>query len=337
MEFQLNETQKVLKETAREYMRGEVRPRLVEEGQGLPQECVEGFAKMGLLGICLAEEYGGAARPLLDAVLVIEEAIQVSYSAANLLHNANMGPARIIEKFGLEELKKKVLPQVIDGKAMVAPGMTEPEAGSALTDIQTKAVLTGDHYTINGAKTFQNLRANYYLVYARVTEDKGARGIGAILVSKDSPGFGYGSIIEFMGLKSRQGEIIFEECRVPRENLVVGAGGFSKLMQGFNMERLGNAASCLGLAQYAIERSSKYVTERKQFGKPICEFQGVQFMLADMVLKTEAARLLIYRAACNAGRDFPSSLESSLAKCFANEMVTDVTGLSIQIHGGYGY
>jgi butyryl-CoA dehydrogenase len=328
VDFQLNEEQQMLKKLARDFAEKELAPQLakLKEGESLPVEIRKAMGKIGLLGMCLPSTYGGENRPVLDAILGIEELIQVSPLCSLALMEAGTGPARIVEKYGLPELKARILPKVASGEITIAPGMTEAEAGSGLTDLQTRAVLQGDHYVVNGAKLFQHIDAEFFLTYVRLTQEKGARGIGALLIGKDYPGLTLGSPQEFMGLKSPRGEVVYNDCIVPRENLVVNAGDFSKLIGAFNLERCGNAASCLGLAR-----------QRKQFGREICEFQAVQFMLADMSLKIEAARLLLYRAAVNAGTGFPSPLEANLAKCYANEMVRDVVGLALQLHGGYGY
>ena len=309
----------------------------IQEGEPLPAELRKSMASLGLMGMCLPSEYGGEERPVLDAILVIEQLIQVTYLASSLVMQSNTGPPRIVEKYGLPELKEKILPRVVRGEVVIAPGMTEAEAGTALTDLQTRAVLDGDPYVVNGAKLFQHTDAEFFLTYVRLSEDMGARGVGALLIGRDYPGFAIGSPQEFMGLQSPRGEIVFDNCLVPKENLIVGAGEFRKLISAFNLERCGNAASCLGLAQKAFDLSCEYSKQRKQFGKEICEFQSIQLMLADMALKVDASRLLLYRAVTNAKRDFPSPLEANLAKCFANEMVRDVVGLALQLHGGYGY
>ena len=339
MDFQLTEEQKMMVQMVRDFAENEVSPGIaaLAEGEPLPVELRQTMAKLGLLGMCLPSEYGGDERPALDAILAIEQLIQVSYQCSGWVMQANTGPPRIVERYGSPELRAKVLPRVTSGEIVIAPGMTEAEAGSALTDLQTKAVPDGEHYVVNGTKLFQHIDADFFLTYVRLTEDKGARGIGALLIGRDYPGFSLGSAQKFMGLKSPRGEIVFDNCLVPKENLVIKAGEFSKLIGSFNLERCGNAASCLGLAQKALDLASDYSKQRKQFGKEICNFQAIQFMLAEMAMKVEAARLLIYRAVANAGRSFPTPLEANLAKCFANEMVREVAGVALQIHGGYGY
>lgn len=343
MDFQLTEEQRMLKRLAHDVAEKEFRPKAAEwdeKAEFLPQEYFKKLADLGFLGLPIPERYGGQGRGAIEAILVIEEMARVCRLAAWPVFESSVGPVRVIEQFGTEGLKERYLPPVCRGEMTIAVGMTEPEAGSALTDLRTRAVLDGEHYVINGQKRFVSGggEAQAYVVYVRLSQQIGARGIGGIVVDKGTPGFSFGKQERFMGLRGiPSSDLFFEDCRVPKENLVVPEGGFSKLMTVFDLERCGNATMCLGIAQGALEESLKYSQERKQFGKDICEFQAVQFMLADMALKVEAARLLIYRAVVNAGEGLPSVVESNLAKCFANEMVREVAGLALQLHGGYGY
>ena len=343
MDFQLTEEHRMLKRLAHDVAEKEFRPKAAEwdeKAEFLPQEYFKKLADLGFLGLPIPERYGGQGRGALEAILVIEELARVCRLAAWPVFESSVGPVRVIEQFGTEGLKERYLPPVCRGEMTIAVGMTEPEAGSALTDLRTRAVLDGEHYVINGQKRFVSGggEAQAYVVYVRLSQQIGARGIGGIVVDKGTPGFSFGKQERFMGLRGiPSSDLFFEDCRVPKENLVVPEGGFSKLMTVFDLERCGNATMCLGIAQGALEESLKYSQERKQFGKDICEFQAIQFMLADMALKVEAARLLIYRAVVNAGEGLPSVVESNLAKCFANEMVREVAGLALQLHGGYGY
>ncbi|MBM4454492.1 MAG: acyl-CoA dehydrogenase, partial [Chloroflexi bacterium] len=208
------------------------------------------------------------------------------------------------------------------------------------TDLATRAVLDGDHYVVNGQKRFctGGGESDAYMVYVRLSEQKGAKGIGGLIIDKGTPGFSFGKQEQLMGLRGIPScDLIFDNCRVPKGNLVVKEGEFKKLMTAFDLERCGNATMCLGIAQGAFEEARAYALQRKQWGKEICEFQAIQFMLADIALRVEAARLLIYRATTNAATGLPAPLEANLAKCFANQMVREVTGMALQIHGGYGY
>jgi len=343
MEFQISKEQKMMKDSIKELVEKEIRPYVMEwdeKGSFIPDSLIEKYAEMGMFGITVPQEYGGMGLTAFDAVLAIEEIAKVSCLAAYLVFELNVGPMRVIQLFGNEEQKKKYLPGVCEGKTIVSVGMTEPDAGSALTDLKTRAVLDGDHYIVNGEKRFVTGggHSNVYMVYVRLSNVKGAKGIGGLIIEKGTPGFTFGNQEHFMGFKSiPSSDLIFKDCRVPKENLVIQEGGFKNLMQAFSIERLGNATMSLGLAAGALEESIKYSKQRKAYGKEICEFQAIQLMLAEMSMKVEAARLLIYKAAANASQGFPSVLESSQAKCYANEIAKEVTDMALQIHGGYGY
>jgi butyryl-CoA dehydrogenase len=343
MDFQLSEEQKMFKAAVHDFADRRMTP-LVQEweenGETLERSVLLQYSQMGLLGITLPEKYGGAGLTAFDAVLAIEELARVSPIAAMPVFETSVGPVRVIDLFGTEEQKQRFIPPACTGEKLMAVAMTEPEAGSALTDLSTRAVLKGDHYVVNGQKRFISGggHSDYYMVYVRLSEQKGAKGIGGLVIEKGSPGFTFGKQEVFMGLHGMPScDLIFEDCIVPKENLIVPEGGFAFLMQAFDVERCGNATMSLGIAWGALEAAKKYAQERKAFGKPICEFQGVQFLLADMAMKVEAARLLIYRAAVNAGLGMPSIFESSVAKCFANEIGKEVTDMALQVFGGYGY
>ncbi len=343
MDFQLDEEQKMLKKMVHDFAEKELRDKVAgweARGEPMPHEYVKKMADLGLLGLCLPVEYGGQGRSAFEAILAIEELARVSHLCASPVFEANVGPVKVIEQFGTEEQKRKYIPPVCRGDSMISVAMTEPEAGSALTDLTTKAVLDGDYYVVNGQKRFISGGgvSDVYLVYVRLSEQKGARGIGGLIIEKGAPGFSFGKQEQFMGLRGMAScDLFFDNCRVPKGNLVVKEGEFRKLMLAFDLERCGNATMCLGIAQGALEAAMEYSQQRKQWGKEICEFQAVQFMLAEMAMRVEAARLLIYRAVVNARAGLPSPLEASLAKCFANQMVREVTAMAVQIHGGYGY
>lgn len=343
MDFQLNEEQKMLKRMVHDVAEREFRPKAAEwetEGEFMPDEYIKKLADLGLLGLAIPVKYGGQGGTAFEAILTIEELARISPLCAFPVFESNVGPAKVIEQFGTESQKQKYIPPVCRGESWIAVGMTEPEAGSALTDLSTRAILDGKYYVVNGTKRFISGggKADVYLVYARMSEQKGARGIGGLIIEKGMPGLSFGKQEQFMGLRGIPGcDLIFDNCHVPKENMVTREGEFRKLMTAFDLERCGNAALCLGIAQGALEEVMTYSQQRKQWGKDICEFQAIQFMLADMAVKVEAARLLIYKATINAAMGLPSPLEANLAKCFANEMVKDVTGLALQIYGGYGY
>ncbi|NMD05639.1 MAG: acyl-CoA dehydrogenase [Deltaproteobacteria bacterium] len=343
MDFQLSEEQKMFKQSVHDFADQRLAPLVQdwdEKDEAMDRNILSQYLDMGLLGITLPEKYGGAGLTTFDAILAIEELDRVSPIAALPVFETSVGPIRVIDLFGTEEQKKRFIPPACTGEKLMSVAMTEPEAGSALTDLTTRAVLKGDHYVVNGQKRFISGggHSDSYMVYVRLSEQKGAKGIGGIVIEKDSPGFTFGKQEVFMGLHGMPScDLIFEDCIVPKENLIIPEGGFIFLMQAFDVERCGNATMSLGIAWGALEAAKKYAQERKAFGKPICEFQGVQFLLADMAMKVEAARLLIYRAAVNAGSGHPSVFESSVAKCFANEIGKEVTDMAIQVFGGYGY
>lgn len=341
--FELTDEQRQLREVAREVAVEIYRPRNAAwdaERVALPAEEVRRLAELGFLGLALPHEYGGAGGTLLDALLVVEELAKESRSAAFQVFEANVGPSRVIELFGTDEQKKAILPRVVSGEVTMAIGISEPDAGSAATDMRTAARLDGDEWVITGSKRWisNGGHASHYLLYCRLTDEPGARGIGAIILPADAPGVSFGARERLMGWRTiPSADVIMEGARVPAGNLVVEPGGFRKLFGVFSIERLGNSTMSLACGQAALDRAVDYVQSRRQFGRPIVEFQSVQAGVADMKMQVDAARLLIYRAAVNAGRGLPDPLEVSLAKCFANEMGKRVTDLAMQLHGGNGY
>ncbi len=312
----------------------------IDRSGEFPADLLGKYEKMGLLGMTLSPDHGGGGQPALNALLAIEEMAKYSPIIAGPIFESNVGPVRVIDMFGTEEQRKTIVPGVCKGELSVSVCMTEPEAGSDLTSLSTKAVDDGDHYILNGRKVFitGGGHASHYFVYTRFGDAPGYKGIGGLLVEKGTPGFTFGKQEDFLGLRGMPScELIFEDVRVPKKNLVIKAGDFNKLMLTFDIERCGNAAMCLGVAGAALNESIAYAQARQAFGRPICEFQAIQFMTVDMAMKLDAARLLVYRAAAGAGQGLPSIYEASMAKCFANEMVIEVTNTAMQVFGGYGY
>jgi alkylation response protein AidB-like acyl-CoA dehydrogenase len=305
-----------------------------------PHEERRYLGSLGLLGICLPERFGGSGAPLIDALIVIEELAKECRPAAFQVFEANTGPARVLSLLSSEELQQRFLPDVIAGRTSIALAISEPDAGSAATDVTTRAKYADGAYAVNGAKrwTSNGSEADAYLVYVRLSDEPGAKGIGALIVEADRTGVSFGSRERLMGFRGiPSADIRFDDVIVPAANLVVGPGEFGKLFQAFSIERLGNSTMSLAIGQAAVDRTMSYVQERTQFGKPLIEFQNVQMTLADMVLQVEAARLLVERAAHTAGTGLPDPLEVSLAKCTANEMAKRVSDLAMQLHGGNGY
>jgi butyryl-CoA dehydrogenase len=295
---------------------------------------------MGFLGINVAERYGGLGLGNLEALLVLEELAKVSGAVAFPVFESCVGPVRAIEHFAEESLRAAVIPAVCRGEKMIAVAMSEPAAGSALTDLTTRAERRGDAVVLNGAKRWCSGggHAGGYLVYCRMSDAAGAAGIGAVYVEAGTPGMTFGVRERLMGFRGvPSSDVYFDNCRLPAQNVVVDAGGFRRLMEAFDLERCGNATMALAQASGALDDALAYVQERRQFGKPIVEFQAVQLRLAEMRMRVDAARLLIWRAAANAERGLPSVLDSSVAKCYANEIAREVCGHAVQVLGGYGY
>jgi len=295
---------------------------------------------MGFLGVNSEVHYGGLGLPHLDALIVMEEFAKISVAVAFPVFECCAGPVRIVERYGSNALKDRVVRDVVAGKMLVAISMSEPNAGSALTDLRTRARVENGKIIIDGTKRWCSGAGHSggYVVFCRFNEIPGAKGIGAVFVDRDTKGLAFGPQERLMGFRGvPSADMYFDGVAVLEDQLLVGPGGFSQLMGVFNLERLGNATMALGVAAGALEQVLEYVQERRQFGKPIVDFQAVQVRLAEIAIKVEAARLLIYRAAANAGTGLPSLRESSMAKCFVNEITREVTGAALQLMGGYGY
>lgn len=343
MDFELTAEQKSLQATARAFAEKEMRPVVAEvEGANLPlsRAWKKRFAEMGFLGINMPVEYGGLGLSNLDAILVLEEFAKIHPAIAFPIFESAVGPIKAVERFGSDSLKRAILPKVVAGEVVAAVAMSEPEAGTALTDLTTTAALKGGSIVVNGVKRWctGGGTADGYVTYCRIGTAPGAKGVGAVYVPAGVKGLSFGAREELMGFRgTTTADIYFDNVELPADHLIVPAGGFPKLMEAFDLERCGNATMCLGLAAGALADTLDYIQQRRQFGKPLVEFQAVQLRLAEMAIKVEASRLLIHRAVSRAESGFPSIADSSIAKCFANEMVREVTGLGLQLMGGYGY
>jgi butyryl-CoA dehydrogenase len=343
MDFRLSPEQQELKAVARDFARRElplIAARLEVENEPPDRAVVRRFAEMGFLGINISSAYGGLGLGNLEALIVLEQFAQISSAVAFPIFESCVGPVRAIESFGNDLLKRQVIPAVCRGETIVAVAMSEPDAGSALTDLKTRGVVAGDRVVINGTKRWCSGggHADGYLVYCRLSEAPGAKGIGAIYVEKDSAGLTFGMNENLMGFRGvPSADLFFDDVELPLNNIVVPAGGFRKLMEAFDLERCGNATMSLGQASAALEDALAYVQERRQFGRSLIEFQAVQLKIAEMQMKVEAARLLIYRAAANAESGHPSLLDSSVGKCFSNVIAREVTVDAMQLMGAYGY
>lgn len=343
MDFRLTEEQRELQAAARDFARAELPGIAVElERDNRPpsRDLVRRYADMGFLGINAPTELGGLGLGSVDALIVLEEFAKISSAVAFPIFESMVGPVRAVEHFAGDALRRRVVPEVCNGNMIVAVAMSEPDAGSALTDLKTRGVSDGATVKLNGTKRWCSGggHADAYVVYCRLSDDPGAKGIGAVLVETDAPGLTFGPNEELMGFRGiPSADLTFDDCVIPADNIIVPAGGFKQLMEAFDLERCGNATMALGQASGALEDVLQYVQERRQFGKALVDFQAVQMKLAEMQMKVEAARLLIWRAAANAEEGLPSVLDSSVAKCFANSIAREVTGDAVQLMGAYGY
>ena len=343
MDFSLSAEQQMLQETARRFAQTELPAHATDiENNNAPPNLVlrKRFAEMGFMGINLPSAYGGAGLGHFEAVLILEELAKMSVAVAFPVFEASFGPALAIAHFAPKALQQRILPQVCSGEMVVAISMSEPNAGTALTDLKTRGKLSGDKIILNGSKRWCSGggHADAYVVYCRLSNDPGAKGIGAVLVEKGNQGFTFGAPESHMGWRGiASADMFFDNVEVPVENLIVPAGGFKKLMEAFDLERCGNTTMSLACGQSAFDYALDYVQEREQFGKPIIEFQAVQLQIAQMKMKLDAARLLLYRAVNNAEQSLPSIADSSIAKCYANEIAREVAGAAVQLMGGYGY
>jgi butyryl-CoA dehydrogenase len=343
MDFALSSEQLALREAARKFASAELpslAAELEEEAMPVPADWLGRYAELGFLGINAREEHGGLGLPLLDALIVMEEFAKVSVAVAFPVFECCAGPVRIVERLGSADLAGRIVPKTIAGEMLVAVAMSEPEAGTALTDLSTDARHDNGEIILNGTKRWCSGagHSGAYVIFCRFDRIPGAKGIGAVLVEKDTPGLSFGEQERLMGFRGvPSADIFLDDVRVPVANLLAGPGDFARLMSLFNIERMGNATMALGVAAGALDKVTQYVTERHQFGKSIGDFQEIQIRLADMAIKVEAARLLIHRAAANAGHGLPDPQEAHNSKCFANEMTREVCANAVQIMGGYGY
>lgn len=349
MDFQLSDEQRMIKETVYKWSVNELGPiqEKVDEEDWFPPDFFQKCAEIGILGITIDEKYGGLGGDVLMQTLAVEEmsricpGLAMTYAAHSNLCMNN------IHKNANEKLKEKYLPPMVRGEKIGALGLTEPNAGSDAMSLRTRAEKKGDKYILNGTKMFitNGPIADVMLVYAKTAPEKGAKGISAFIVEKDFPGFSVSRKLKKCGMRgSPTGELVFEDCEVPAENLVGEENmGVHVMTSGLDIERIVLAGGSIGMAQQALDYSVKYAAEREQFGQPIGKFQMIQQKLADMYARTEAARLLVYRAAEVAqnaprgGKGTELTKQAAAAVLFASETATWVCNQAIQIHGGYGY
>lgn len=343
MNFALTKEQEMVRKLMREFGENEVKPLAAEidETERFPRETVEKMARYDMMGIPFPKKYGGAGGDMLSYAIAVEELSRVCATTGVILSAHTSLGCNPIYQFGNEAQKEKYLIPLAKGEKLGAFGLTEPNAGTDSASQQTVARKEGDHYVLDGTKVFitNGGEADVYIVMAMTDKAKGNKGISAFIVEKDFKGFSIGKKENKMGIRgSSTTELIFENCVVPKENLLGEEGrGFAVAMQTLDGGRIGIAAQALGIAQGALDESVKYMKERKQFNKPLAAFQGLQWMIADMATRIEAARHLVYNAAYRKEKGLSFSTEAAMAKLFAAETAMEVTTNAVQIYGGYGY
>jgi alkylation response protein AidB-like acyl-CoA dehydrogenase len=302
----------------------------------VPWENAKILAENGLMGMTLPIKDGGQGMSLVEAIIVMEEVAKVCPSTADMLQVGNFGAIRQLAAYGSEELKKRVLPTILAGEKLISVAMSEPNAGSAVTDLKTKARIEGDKVIINGSKVFNTHgpHNSYYVVWVNFGDS--VKTCGAVLVEKGAPGFTIGKTETHMSGEEHCA-LYFEDCEVSVDNILVPDNGFKRLFTMFNIERMGNTSRSLALAQAAFDMAVQHAKEREQFGRPLAEFQGTQWKIAEMKMKLEAGRLLLYKAATNADKGAPNPLEANMAKAYINTTAFEVAHEAVQIFGGYGY
>lgn len=335
MDFQLTEEQQLLQESARRLAEDRFADRAFT-WERFPWENARVLAEAGLTGLTIGVEDGGQGASLMDAVLVMEAISQVCPHSGDAVQATNFGAIRQIAAFGSPRVKQEVLPKLLAGEALVSAGMSEPEAGSALTDLTTSARYDGDDVVIDGQKVWNSHGPDitHSVIWCRFGPR--TRDIGAVLVPVDAPGFEKGAPETYMS-GEHHCALHLDGVRVSKEYVLADQDALRRMFTIFGVERTGNAVRALSLAQSAFDRAVEHVKTREQFGRPLAEFQGLQWRFADMRMKLDAARLLIYRAVVNADAGAPDPAEAAIAKCYANEAAFEVANGALQAFGASGY
>jgi len=342
MDLRFTEEQDMMRKMVRGFAQSEIAPFVekMEDGE-FPKEILKKMGELGLMGIPVPEQYGGAEMDFISYIIAIHEISKVSATVGVILSVHTSVGTNPILYFGTEEQKQKYVPKLAAGEYLGAFCLTEPSAGSDAASLKTRAVKKDGHYVLNGSKVFitNGGEADVYIVFANTNPEAGTKGVSAFIVEKDTPGFIVGKDEHKMGLYgSRTVQLTFEDMKVPEENLLGQEGeGFKIAMSNLDSGRIGIAAQALGIAEAALEAATEYAKDRQQFGKPIAAQQGIGFKLADMATSVEAAKLLIYRAAQLRSEGKRCGLEASMAKLFASRTAVEVSTEAIQVFGGYGY
>ena len=338
MDFELSEEHQAFAESVRRFARNRLAAGALARAHcaDYPWEVARALAEQGLLGIAFPEADGGQGGTLMHAVLAIQEVALVCPKSADIVQAGNFGPIRTFVEYASPEQKKRWLPELLAGRKVIALGMTEPDAGSAATELKTTARSDGEHFVIDGSKVFSthSPHADLFLVYVRFAP--GLNGIGSVLVERGTPGFQVGEPSKFMS-GEEWCQLYFDGCRIPKANVLLGEGGFKKQIAGFNVERLGNSSRSLALGRHCYRLAREHALVRKQFGRALCEFQGIQWKFAEMALKLESAQLLLYKAAMEGEHGLPSAHSTAMAKLACNQAGWEVANEALQVMGGMGY
>lgn len=338
MNFELTEEQRLFQDAVGAFARDHLAEGALERAHAgeYPRDVAKLMAENGLLGITIAEEDGGQGGSLMDAVIAIQEVAMHCPRSADVIQAGSFGAIRVLAAYGTPDQKERYLKPLLRGETLIAVGMTEPDAGSAVTDLRTTATPDGEGLRINGQKCFtsHSPEADVFLVYVRY--GPGVDGIGSVLIPRDAEGLEFGKPTPFLG-GDDWAPMFFTDLYVPPENILLREGGFKKQIAGFNVERIGNTARSLALGRLAFETAKAHAQTRKQFDRPLAEFQGLQWKFAEMQIKLDAGQLLLYRAAVNADNGFPSAQETAIAKAFCNEAGHWISSEALQVMGGMGY
>src|SRR5882762_685628 len=338
MQFSFTEEQQAFSDSVNRFARASLEKDKLKRAHDprYPFHVAKLMSAQGLMGITLREADGGQGGTLMDAVIAIEQVAAVCPRSADVVQFGNFGPIRTFAEYATPAQKTRWMGKMLSGGMVMSLGMTEPDAGSAVTDLTTSAKPDGTNYVISGTKVFSTFSpdAAIFLVYVRY--GPGLGGIGSVIVERGMAGFTIGTPSSFMS-GEQWCELHFDNCRVPAENVLLGPGGFKKQMGSFNVERLGNSARSLAFGRYAYNVAREHALTRQQFGRPLCEFQGLQWKFAEMAIKLEGAQLLLYRAAANADRGLPSAYETAVAKAACNQAGFEVASEAVQIMGAMGY
>jgi alkylation response protein AidB-like acyl-CoA dehydrogenase len=338
VDFRISDEQRAFVDTVRKACQKDFKGRAVKYLDGTwPAENMKQLAEIGVLGMAVPQEYGGSGLGILDTVLVLEEIGKVCYVTAMAALGEVGVQTRVISAYAPESIKKRILPRVASGEAILAICMTEPNAGTDVPNYSTNTDVTGGRIVVNGVKTLISRAdiAEMFVVFTRVNKVAGAKGIGCVLVPGGVRGLNVKSSFHTMGGEYLS-EVVFDNVELPPENLVIRDDGMKRLLSAFNTQRCLNPAICLGLAEGALEEAVRYMRDRSAFGRKIGDFQGLRWKVSDMYMEIEAARGLLYRAAVSGDR-FPDPTLAAMAKIYCNEMSVRVTSEAIQVHGGYGF